>query len=341
MRTEAEIPTRMCVATSWIRARNRSFATRPSTRTSTSRSQHVRCRGCRRHAREDREPRFASHTITLGMDVLLNGKPITESEIVGLFVGAGWCPAHFVSGDDRLQNDLKIMPWIEFVVTKKATSASTVESAVDSVHAEMRDKAAKAVRNLAKAKVMKVAAPMQAGLHAVPPATLESLKGVPGINYANETVTSTAPDFRAAYDGVLALVRVARSGYPQVLAEQVRKLPDGKKVMADYSDALFMRWMDYESGRWKPSATTASTGRIFMATVRSPHRILRSRDDVRAALLRAGPHRVPTIRAAGALDIDRDGRVDRGRRERAEIVMVFDSLVPPITFGIVTNVPFR
>jgi len=207
---------------------------------------------------------FASHTITLGMDVLLNGTPITESEIVAYSWGRVGVPLIFVSGDDRLQNDLKIMPWIEFVVTKKATSASTVElRPVDSVHAEMKEKAAKAVRNLAKAKVMKVSAPMQAGLHAVPPATLESLKGVPGINYANETVTFTAPDFRAAYDGVLALVRVARTGYPSVLVEQVRKLPDGKKVMADYSDALFMRWMDYESGRWKPSATTASTGKTF------------------------------------------------------------------------------
>ena len=101
---------------------------------------------------------FASHTITLGMDVLLNGKPITESEIVAYSWGRVGVPLIFVSGDDRLQNDLKIMPWIEFVVTKKATSASTVElRPVDSVHAEMREKAARAVRNLAKAKVMKVA----------------------------------------------------------------------------------------------------------------------------------------------------------------------------------------
>ena len=51
-------------------------------------------------------------------------------------------PMIFVSGDDRLKHDLEVMPWIEFVVTKKATSASTVElRSVDSVHAEMREKA--------------------------------------------------------------------------------------------------------------------------------------------------------------------------------------------------------
>ncbi|HKN67918.1 MAG TPA: M55 family metallopeptidase, partial [Gemmatimonadaceae bacterium] len=66
-----------------------------------------------------------------------------------------------------------VMPWLEFVVTKKATSASTVElRPVDAVHAEMREKAARAVRNLSKAKVMTLATPMRAGLHAVPPASL-------------------------------------------------------------------------------------------------------------------------------------------------------------------------
>ena len=196
---------------------------------------------------------FASHTITLGMDVLINDKPITESEIVGYSWGRVGVPVIFVSGDDRLREDLRVMPWIEFVITKKATSASTVElRPIDSVHAEMREKAARAVRNIAKAKVMTLTLPLRAGLHAVPPASLASLKGIPGITYTDQTVTFTAPDFRAAYDGVIALVGAARASYSQVLAETVRKLPDGSKIMADYSDALFMRWMDYESGRWRP-----------------------------------------------------------------------------------------
>ena len=207
---------------------------------------------------------FASHTITLGMDVLLNGRSITESEIVAYSWGRVGVPLVFVSGDDRLQSDLKGLPWLEYVVTKKATSSSTVElRPVDSVHAEMKEKAARALRNLAKAKVMTVATPMKAGLHAVPPATLASLEGIPGITYANETVTFTAPDFRAAYDGVLALVRAARAGYPQVLSETVVKQSNGKDVMAEYRDALFMRWMDYESGRWTPPPAVATTNKTF------------------------------------------------------------------------------
>jgi len=207
---------------------------------------------------------FASHTITLGMDMQINGRSITESEIVGYSWGRVGVPIIFVSGDDRLQNDLQVLPWIEFVVTKKATSASTAElRPVDEVHAEMREKAARAVRNIGKATIMTLATPMRAGLHAVPPASLAFMQGIPGINYANETVTFTAPDFRAAYDGVIALVGAARTGYPQVLAETVRKQPDGQKVMADYSDALFVRWMDFESGRWQPPAPAPRTSKTY------------------------------------------------------------------------------
>jgi hypothetical protein len=86
---------------------------------------------------------------------------------------------------------------------------------------------------------------------------------VPGINYENQTVTFTAPDFRAAYDGVIALVGVARAGYPQVLQEMVRKQPDGQKIMAEYGDALFARWMDYESGRWQPPAPQPRTSKAY------------------------------------------------------------------------------
>ena len=207
---------------------------------------------------------FASHTITLGMDMLLNGKSITESEIVGYSWGRVGVPIIFVSGDDHLKKDLDVMPWIEYVVTKKATSASTVDlRPVDEVHSEMREKAASAVRNIGKAQIMTLATPLRAGLHAVPPASLASLQGIPGINYADETVTFSAPDFRAAYDGVIALVGAARASYPQVLTETVGKYPDGQKIMAEYRDALFMRWMDYESGRWQPPAPPPRSNKTY------------------------------------------------------------------------------
>jgi hypothetical protein len=37
----------------------------------------------------------------------------------------------------------------------------------------------------------------------------------------------------------------------------------GKEIMANYSDSLFMRWMDYESGRWKPPVPPPATNKTF------------------------------------------------------------------------------
>jgi D-amino peptidase len=196
---------------------------------------------------------FASHTYTLGMDLLLNGEPVTESELVGFSWGRVGTPVIMVTGDDRLQADLATMPWIEFVVTKRATAADSAElRPVADVHAEMRAAAERAVRNRDRARAMAVATPVRAALRAVPPADLSILRDVPGIRYADQQVEFTAPDFGAAYDGLVALIGVARHSYPQVLLEMLRARPDGQALLGEYSDRLFQRWMDVESGRWTP-----------------------------------------------------------------------------------------
>src|SRR6185436_5429113 len=61
---------------------------------------------------------FASHSSTLGMELWMNGMSLSEPEINGYSWGRVNVPVIFVSGDDHLKNDLKTMPWIEYVVTK-------------------------------------------------------------------------------------------------------------------------------------------------------------------------------------------------------------------------------
>ena len=122
---------------------------------------------------------FASHTYTLGIDLWMNDRSITETELVAYSWGRAGVPVIFVSGDDRLADDLETMPWIQYVVTKKATSANTVELRdVDSVRAEMKAKAAEAVRQLVNAKVMRVSEPVRARIRVVPPARLSMLRGL-------------------------------------------------------------------------------------------------------------------------------------------------------------------
>ncbi len=202
---------------------------------------------------------FASHTYTLGMDVIFNGRSITETELIAFSWARVGVPVIFASGDDRLGVDLETMPWIEYVTVKTATSASTADPRpVDAARADLRAGARRAVENLASARVMALTTPVTAALRAVPPARLDHLEGVPGIAYADDTVTFVAAGFEEAYEGVRALIRIATRGYVRLFNEVFGSHPAGSEVREAYSDLLFTRWLDVESGRWEPPAEAAS-----------------------------------------------------------------------------------
>lgn len=206
---------------------------------------------------------FASHTFTRGIDLLLNGRGITETELVALSWGRNNTPVIFASGDDRLKSDLQTMPWLEYVQVKTATSADSADlRPVDEVHAEMTAAAKRAVENLADARVMKANLPVRATLHTVPPADISFMEGVPGIVYDEDTVTFDAENLRDAYDGLVALVGVARRAYSTVLLEQLSTRDDFADILSAYRDGLTARWFDTESGRYqKPETSTASAVR--------------------------------------------------------------------------------
>ncbi|MGH7506243.1 MAG: M55 family metallopeptidase [Longimicrobiales bacterium] len=208
---------------------------------------------------------FASHTYTLGMDILMNGMSITETELIGYSWGRADVPVIFASGDDRLEADLAgPMPWVRFVVVKRATSASTAEPRpVAEAHADLREQAKQALLARDEARVMRLTEPVRAALHAVAPATVAMLDGVPGVRVSGDTASFAATDFQAAYDGVIALIGVSRAGYQSVLAETIRSRPDGAQIMSAYSDALFARWLDYESGRWTPPTAQPVAARRY------------------------------------------------------------------------------
>ena len=178
---------------------------------------------------------------------------VTETEIVGYSWGRVGVPVIFASGDDRLALDLAgPMPWVEFVTVKTATSASTADPRpVDEARTDLTATARRAMENYRNASSMRLLEPIQAVLHAVPPADLSMLDGVPGIEYGDQRVSFEVSDFREAYDGLIELVTVARGGYSSILGEVARQMSGGSFGLA-YSDALFDRWVDFESGRWLP-----------------------------------------------------------------------------------------
>ena len=155
------------------------------------------------------------------------------------------------------------MPWVEYVTVKTATSASSaVPRPVDEARADLTAGARAAMEGYGNARVMRLGEPVLAQLHAVPPANISMLSGVPGVDYEVQRVTFEASDFRAAYDGLVGLVTVARGGYGSVMGETGRAMA-GEAFGPTYSDALFDRWLDFESGRWTPPQTIGPARRTF------------------------------------------------------------------------------
>ena len=193
---------------------------------------------------------FASHTFTLGIDLLINGRSITETELVALSWGRVGTPVIFASGDQRLADDLETMPWIEYVTVKNATAADAADPRpVEEARADLREGAKQAVENLRDARFLAVSKPIHASLHAVPPASLAMLDGIPGMNYAADTYTFATEDLREAYDGLVEVVQLATQGYGSVLREVILSREDGREIFDAYGAALSQRWFDQESGR--------------------------------------------------------------------------------------------
>lgn len=209
---------------------------------------------------------FAAHTYTLGIEFQINGRTITETELVGLSWGRVGVPVIFGSGDDRLANDLVTMPWIEFVTVKRAVGAdSAAPRPVPEARADLTAAARRAVEKLVagQTRAMRVTTPIEAAIRAVSPADLALLDGVPGIAYADGRVTFRANDLDAAYRGLVRLVRVATRSYTNVLFERLRARRDWQAISDDYGQALERRWFDVESGRWKPPEPPAPAARKY------------------------------------------------------------------------------
>ncbi len=203
---------------------------------------------------------FASHTYTLGIDFIINGQSITETELVGLSWGREGIPVIFASGDDRLARDLETMPWIAFVTVKSAIAADSAEPRpVEEARADLRQKAEQAMGNLrsGRTKAMRVSTPITAALHAVPPADISVLDSVPGVTYADQRVTFVTQDLKHTYRGLVKLVAVATRAYTRLLGEELRSRPQGEEILSAYSDRLERRWFDVESGRWTAPAPPA------------------------------------------------------------------------------------
>jgi len=198
---------------------------------------------------------FGSHTVSLGMDWILNDMSINESEIVAYSWGRANVPLIFVSGDDKLEEQLSWMNWLEYVTVKKAKGSDDAElRPFQEVHEEMRAAAMRAVQKIPETHAVGLTEPIKAQLRAVPPASLSILENIPGIDYQDQTVTFEATNFKEAYDGIRGLMGTAQFGYFQILQNILFQQESGLEVFEKFKEEMFSLWMDVESGRWKPPA---------------------------------------------------------------------------------------
>jgi len=189
---------------------------------------------------------FASHTYTIGVELLIGDRSVTETELVAMSYGHVGAPVIFASGDDRLKMDLGTMPWLEYVVTKKAESAwSAVVKPVANVRKKMTSKASQAVRSIAKARVMKMKSPMQVTVKAVAPASLTLLNGVPSVNFSNNQVSFSVVNFPQYLTDVATVIRVLRASWsPQ---NYLMSNVDKARLNQGYIQSDIV-WLNAESG---------------------------------------------------------------------------------------------
>lgn len=203
---------------------------------------------------------FMAHTGTFGIDRIVNGRSVSEAEFGAYSWGEAGIPIIFVSGDDRLRDDLRrVMPWVEYVVTKHSLSPSKVHlRPVDVVRQELRTGASRAMHRLAHTRPLRAATPVRAALRAVPPANLSALKDVPGINFSGGQVSFRARTFREAARGLIALQRIAAEGGRPYIDEMLRKLPQWEQIHAATEAGFWQLWMKLETER---QAEPVRTGR--------------------------------------------------------------------------------
>lgn len=195
---------------------------------------------------------FAAHTWTAGVEFAINGQPMNEAQLIALIQGERGIPLIFVSGDDRLGQELRSLSWIEFVEVKQATGIDSAQLyPLASVRQELRDGARKAVIGLSKARSIKASRPLSVTVSAFPPANLSWLANMPGIQYRNQTVTFSAPDAASAYEGMQVLGTAAMYGYSDALYRAIQKHPDAKTIelhaVAEWDD----KWASSERERAK------------------------------------------------------------------------------------------
>ena len=201
---------------------------------------------------------FSPHTLGAGIGPIIDGRVVTETELVGYNFGTWGIPIIFSSGDDRLRASLAAaMPWVEYVVTKRITAPTVAEPlpAAD-VRRAMHDGAVRATQALQQSgrmKVMRLGPGFRAGLLPSFPLLLPpGIGSLPGIEKHGDSVTFVASNYRDAFWGMFVLQRIARAFSNERAFEELDNDSAGRAMRKRIIDSTFARGGAFEAGTWRP-----------------------------------------------------------------------------------------
>jgi D-amino peptidase len=187
---------------------------------------------------------FLEHTGSFGIDRIINGVSVSESEQQATIFGTVGIPIIFASGDDRHGAQLKErLPWVTFVEVKRAISRTAAASrAAPDVRAALVEQVKVAVARRDRARAVVLVPPFTGAYRPVWPNTLEPLKAIPGVDISAGEFRVSGATPRDVNEAINRIANVVNSvGTASAYWEYV-----GDDARRDrFRDSLFMvRWSE-------------------------------------------------------------------------------------------------
>lgn len=215
------------------------------------------------HARA-RTPGFMAHTVTLEPFYKVNGRPITESEIIAMSAARYGIPVIMVAGDDVLEQQIhEAFPGAEYAVVKRARGRADAELIPQpAVQGAIATAAKAAMEKLSTFRPYAVETSYHFEIGYWNSRQTQLALAIPGTERVDSvTIGYTTPTFVEGYQRSLKANGMARLDAMRWLTQAVRARPDGKKIMSDYLDLFVTAWLEPEKIPKAPPPPVAADGK--------------------------------------------------------------------------------
>ncbi|MEP7360792.1 MAG: M55 family metallopeptidase [Chloroflexota bacterium] len=165
------------------------------------------------HARAGHPRGTIAHTYTGRVTLaMVNGRPVTEAAMNGLYLGSLGVPVGMVSGDDALAEDMTDwLPWAERIVVKRGVSWQAADSLSPTKARELiKDGAKRAVSGRSNMKILELTVPLALRVEFANAGQADVAATIPGFDRVDDrAITYAAGDPVTLFRAFLSAVRLA------------------------------------------------------------------------------------------------------------------------------------